>query len=440
MHRFGAWESEELPPPVPPELLEQYGHSPCQQPPELRSVAVSSTAGESGGWQGPEAGRASSSSIHTSLRQKYSRLPSSSSAGSRPGAVGSAGARAGGFAAAAAAAVAAAGLSRSTSLQAGLAGGGEQPQAGLQLDTIAEGSSGRASSGSGAASERPGQSADGSGSAAAAQPPSGTPSKYQKQLSAGAAANTAAVPGTPAAAAVARSPSLLQRLSSWLPGAGATGQAQGPSPTMSRSRSLLRVLSGRQLSRVSPQQDEPAAAASGTPPSPRALQAAAAAAAERLQRRPPSLEPVGGVQQEHARLLGAAREHLRRMQCAADEATMHAERRQVRACLDGTRAVCTVPARPPVVPTWLPWLHPPALQSQSTSATHPPATPCPPQLLECLAASSAAMQRQYEDAEGELRELSRGEEWRVGVPRWGVQCVGLVGASTAGSWTHPHSN
>ncbi|PRW20834.1 hypothetical protein C2E21_8605 [Chlorella sorokiniana] len=87
-------------------------------------------------------------------------------------------------------------------------------------------------------------------------------------------------------------------------------------------------------------------------------QSQVAAAAQRLSQRPASLVPGGEAQQQQARLLAAAQLHLARMQAAPDDATMHVERRQ---------------------------------------------------LFECLAASTAAMVQQNEDAEAELRELSRGE-------------------------------
>lgn len=322
---------------MPPELLQQYGHSPQRrQPPEPRSVAVSSpTAGEieESGWQGSEAGRSSSvGSIRGSLRRKYSRLPSTSSAGGS----GSAGTRSNSFAAAAAAAGAAAGLSsRGASFRVGQQGGREPPAA-QPLGTIEE--SERASSSSSGSGGH--QSADGGGSGAAR--PSGSPREKQQPATAAPLAGPQAAATAAGAPQQVQSPPLLQRLRLLLPGspqAAMADEASRASPpqqmprTTSRSRSLLRALSSRQLSRVAPKglpEDSPAPApAAGRTPSPRALQQAVAAATERLQHRPPSLAPDGPAQQEQARLLAAAKEHLRCMQAASDEAVMHAERRQV---------------------------------------------------------------------------------------------------------------
>ena len=341
--RFGERRTEGLPPPLPPELLERYGHPPRRysRPAELHSV-VTSTAGE-----GEGRAEAAGESIRDSLRHKYSHLGSSSRGGSG-------GRSSASFAAAAAAALAATGLG-SGSVGSSFKGDQQQQPMPAPLITIPESDSGRASSSGGgdtgkhaAAGMEPGNASDGPAGQQKQQPAhSASPSKYQKQLSAAVAAAVRAAGGEPAphgatqaaqsgSAPAGRSPSLLARLLSLLPGTrtaggGAAGGGpagrglyQAPSFPSARSRSLLRMLSSRQLSRVSPQgQDE---RPGGTPPS---LQQQAAAAAERLRRRPPTLQPGGEPQREQARLLAAAQEHLRRMQAAGDEAAMQAERRQV---------------------------------------------------------------------------------------------------------------
>ncbi len=434
--RFGRVSSEGAPlPPLPPQLLEQYGHPPggyrqqaqqaqhaqqVQQAQQAQHVpwsgAASSAAraaSDAHEWQGLEAGRtgsAESLNVKGSLRRKYSQLPSSSSVGSRAARGGSAGTRSNSFAAAAAAAVAAAGLagSRTSSFRGASgsqAGAGREPQpipAAQLLGTILESerasssSGGRTSGTSGGGSSRGsgggsswdsggGEGAeagteDGSTAGGAARQP-GAPSRFGRQPppetagQAGDAAQLCAAGALPPAeqpgggeTGAARStpdgqppqppqplqppqsPSLLARLRSLLPGcspAGASASAAGVpgSPRQlqqalsgaSRSRSLLRMLSSRQLSRVSPHSAGDELPTGGQPqPGAASLQRQVAAAAQRLLHRPASLAPGGEAQQQQARLLAAAQQHLARMQVASDEAAMHAERRQVRHCEGGS--------------------------------------------------------------------------------------------------------
>lgn len=349
---------------------------------EAASSAAAGPTSEAAEWQGPEAGSADSRDVKGSLRRKYSRLASSSSMGSRAGGGGSAGMRSDSFAAAAAAAVAAAGFagSRAGSFRGSggqLAGGREQAPVLQSLGTILE--SDRASSSSGGGSSSGGRDS-GSGMGEAAGPAVGTaagaagaaeqarqpaaPSRFARQMPAHVGSPAAGGDAVPAIAPVAEDgsndstapqppadeqpqpppqpPSLLVRLRSLLPGQGSPPGASGPavpgSPRQlqqtlsgaSRSRSLLRMLSSRQLSRISPHSagEEPPSA--GQPVhGPPTLQQQLEAAAQRLGQRPASLVPGGEAQQQQARLLAAAQRHLSRMQAAPDEATMHAERRQV---------------------------------------------------------------------------------------------------------------
>ena len=356
-------------------------------------TAGSSSAGATSDapeWQGLEAGRASSAEsldVKGSLRRKYGRLPSSSSTGSRAAGGGSAGTRSNSFASAAAAAVAAAGFagSRTSSFRGGGSAGGqlggtrEQPPSSKLLGTILEsergssssggrtsgssggGSSGGGSSGGGSSSRGSGSGA-GDGSAAGSAPPvrqPGAPSRLSRQLSgqlAGPAVEEAggsediaeainefAAVRTEGAARPPQSPSLLSRLRSLLPGgsppgaSAPTGSGGASSPRQlqqvlsgaGRSRSVLRMLSSRQLSRVSPHSGGEELPAGQPLPGPPTLQHQMAAAAQRLSQRPASLVPGGEAQQQQAQLLAAAQLHLARLQAAPDEATMHAERRQV---------------------------------------------------------------------------------------------------------------
>lgn len=301
---------------MPPQLLQRYGHA-------VGGSAAADTS-DGGEWQGPEGGPAGSGgsvgSVRGSLRRKYSRLPSSAS---------SAGPRSGSFAAAAAAALAATGVasgSRSASFR--------QPQQGGQaLGTIPE--SDRASSSSGGRS-RGGGAVEGTGGATTpgeTQPQAGLPAAHETRpagqpVAAPAAGSSAAAPPQPS------TPLMLRLRSMFLggPTSPPSGQQlQQSTSGASRSRSLLRLLSSRQLSRISPQtagEEAPGSPAS-QPLTAAGLQQAAAQAARRAQQRPPSLLPGGEQQREQERLLAAAQRHLSRMQAAPDEATMHSEKRQV---------------------------------------------------------------------------------------------------------------
>lgn len=302
--------------------------------------------------------------------------------GSRAGGSGSAGTRSDSFAAAAAAAVAAAGFagSRAGSFRGGggqLAVSREQAPALQSLGTILESDRASSSSGGGSSSGgRDGGSDTGEGAGPAAGSAAGAagsaqqvrqptaPSRFARQMPTHVDSSAASGHAVPAMTPVAENgsndstapqpsvdeqpqpppqpPSLLVRLRSLLPGQGSPPAASGPAATghpgqlqqtlsgASRSRSLLRMLSSRQLSRISPQsagEDPPTA---GQPThGPPTLQQQLEAAAQRLGQRPATLVPGGEAQQQQARLLAAAQRHLSRMQAAPDEATMHAERRQV---------------------------------------------------------------------------------------------------------------
>ena len=356
------------------------------------SAGASSDAPEWQGLEAGQASSADSLDVKGSLRRKYGRPASSSSTGSRAAAGGSAGTRSNSFASAAAATVAAAGFagSRTSSFRGGGSTGGqlgatrEQPPSSQLLGTILESERGSSSSGGrtsgssgGDGSSRGSGSGVGEGGAAGAAPPArqpGAPSRLSRQLSgqlvapaAGAAPQEAAAALPPVeeaggsediaevinevaavqptgAAQPPQLPTLLSRLRSLLPGGSSpgvfaptgSGGASNPSQLQQalsgagRSRSVLRMLSSRQLSRVSPHSADEELPTAGQPlPGPPTLQHQMAAAAQRLSQRPAWLTPGGEAQQQQARLLTAAQLHLARLQAAPDEATMHAERRQV---------------------------------------------------------------------------------------------------------------